>query len=117
MQTAGLVKQFAMCKLASMQSPLTIEALRRELGLNQTEFALRIGLANKASVSLLERGGPCSLPVAIKIEELSEGRIDAADLNEDVKAARHGLGVTTYPADLSPGNTGGNSPHSAQGVA
>lgn len=73
-----------------MEQPITITSLRRELGLNQAEFALRIGLANKASVSLLERGGPCSLPVALAIEALSDGRIDAADLNDDVRAARHG---------------------------
>ncbi len=89
-----------------MEEPLTIEALRRELGLNQTEFAFKIGLANKASVSLLERGGPCSLPVALKIEELSGGRINAADLNEDVRAARHGVGVSPALADLSPGKIG-----------
>lgn len=81
-----------------MTVQLSIADLRRELGLNQAEFALRIGLANKASVSLLERGGPCSLPVALAIEQLSQGRINAADLNEDVKAARHGLPVTTQEA-------------------
>lgn len=94
MQTEGLVKGFAICKLGSMEQPLTVTdqivGLRRELGLNQAEFALRIGLANKASVSLLERGGPCSLPVALAIETLSAGRIDAAALNEDVRAARAG---------------------------
>jgi DNA-binding XRE family transcriptional regulator len=72
-----------------MDKQLTIEALRRELGLTQIEFAHKIGLANKASVSLLERGGPCSLPVALAIERLSDGRIDAGDLNDDVRAARH----------------------------
>jgi transcriptional regulator with XRE-family HTH domain len=70
-----------------------IIALRRGLGLNQAEFALRIGLANKASVSLLERGGPCSLPVALRLEQLSEGRIDAAALNDDVRAARHSQNI------------------------
>ena len=108
-QTSGLVKQFAMCKLGDMKAHLTIEALRRELGLNQAEFARRIGLANKASVSLLERGGPCSLPVALAIEALSEGRINAADLNEDVRAARHGVVTTSHGPALSPGKSGQNS--------
>lgn len=71
-----------------MENPLTIEALRRQLGLNQAQFAERLGLANKASVSLLERGGPCSLAVALRLEELSGGSIDAAKLNADVAAAR-----------------------------
>ncbi len=72
---------------------MTIDILRRELGLNQDNFARRIGLFNKSSVSIIERGGPCSLQVALAIEELSRGadgvaRIDAASLNDDVAAAR-----------------------------
>lgn len=82
-----------------MESPLTIEALRRELGLNQAEFAQRLGLANKASVSLLERGGPCSLPVALRLEALSGGRIDAAALNEDVALARRPLATVDDQSD------------------
>jgi DNA-binding XRE family transcriptional regulator len=92
-----------------MEVPLTIEALRRELGLNQAEFALRIGLANKASVSLLERGGPCSLPVALAIEALSNGRIDACALNEDVRAARHGVVITSAMPAPSAGKIDGVS--------
>ena len=87
-----------------MEQPLTVTdqiiGLRRELGLNQAEFALRIGLANKASVSLLERGGPCSLPVALRIEKLSGGRIDAAALNEDVAAARARPGWALSEAEI-----------------
>lgn len=82
-----------------MESPLTIEALRREMGLNQAEFAQRLGLANKASVSLLERGGPCSLPVALRLEELSGGRIDAGALNEDVALARRPLATVDDQSD------------------
>jgi DNA-binding XRE family transcriptional regulator len=100
-----------------MDEQLTIEGLRRELGLTQTEFALKIGLANKASVSLLERGGPCSLPVALAIEALSGGRIDAGELNEDVKASRHALLDSAGAAAVSAGKSGGNSRLSDQGVA
>lgn len=73
-----------------MADPSTIIAdLRRHLGLSQLEFGARIGLANKASVSLLERGlAPCSLEVALRIEELSGGQIDAAQLNDGVRLAR-----------------------------
>lgn len=70
---------------------LSISALREELGMTQIEFGERIGLSNKASVSLIERGlAPISLRVAVAIEELSGGRIDAAGLNEDVRLSRHG---------------------------
>lgn len=76
--------------------PLTIAALRAELGLSQQEFGERIGLPNKTSVSLLESGKRpnCSARVAVAIEQLSMvdgvARIDAAELSEDVKVARHG---------------------------
>ena len=75
-----------------MDVPLTIEALRAELRMNQDQFARAVGLANKASVSLMERGGPVSLPVALAIEKLSAGRIDAGTLNADVAAAREAIG-------------------------
>lgn len=59
------------------------------MGLTQADFAERIGLSNKATVSLIERGQiPCSLKVALAIEELSGGRIDAGAINDDVRAAR-----------------------------
>lgn len=87
--------------------PLSIVALREELGLTQLEFGERIGLANKASVSLIERGlGPCSLRVAVAIEELSGGRIDAAGLNEDVRLSRHGAANTPDSAPVSRGKGG-----------
>jgi DNA-binding XRE family transcriptional regulator len=99
-QTFRLALAFAICKLSvAMNAPdhiapdgaelSPIAALRGELGLTQLEFGERIGLANKASVSLLERGLiPCSLRVALAIEELSGRRIDAAMLCEDVRLAR-----------------------------
>lgn len=72
--------------------PLGIAALRDELGLTQLEFGEKIGLANKASISLIERGlAPVSLKVALAIEELSGGRIDAASINEDVRLSREAV--------------------------
>jgi len=69
-----------------------IADLRRELGLSQTEFGLQIGMPNKASVSLLENGlRACPVQVAIAIERMSGGRIDAAALNEDVRLARESV--------------------------
>jgi len=108
-----------------MEQPLTITdqimALRRELGLNQAEFALRVGLANKASVSLLERGGPCSLPVALAIEALSGGRVDAAALNEGVRASRHSQNIKAaralFHSVIHTVPEGDNSPGSGEAAA
>ena len=66
----------------------TIRDLRQELGLSLEAFAQQIGLASKSTVSDMERDNRCSLPVALAIEKLSGGRIDAAALNADVAAAR-----------------------------
>lgn len=73
-----------MCKLLRMD----ITALRKELGLSQEAFAVRVGLKSKGHVSTLERTGAASLRVALEIERLSEGRINAADLNPDVALVR-----------------------------
>lgn len=79
--------------------PLTIAALRAELGLSLEAFGAKIGLASKGNVSILERGGACSLPVALALEKLSGGRLDAAELNDDVAAARQGLQRGAITAD------------------
>lgn len=76
-----------------MTNIISIKALRNELGLNQLEFGALIGLANKASVSLIETGARSpDLDQALAIENLSirDGvpRIDAAQLNDDVARAR-----------------------------
>lgn len=68
--------------------PFSVAALRAELGLSLVEFGRLIGLNSKGNASLIERGGTCSLRVALAIEELSQGRIDAATLSPDVAAAR-----------------------------
>ena len=72
--------------------PFGIADLRRETGLTQSDFGLRVGVTNKTTMSMIERGAlPCPVRVALAIEALSEGRIDAAGLNDDVRAARHGV--------------------------
>ena len=89
-----------------------IKDLRRELDLSLDEFARRVGLTSKSRVSEMENSGTCSLPVALAIERLSEGRIDAATLNADVAAARRGVSEATdhddasapLVTDASPGN-------------
>jgi transcriptional regulator with XRE-family HTH domain len=80
-------------QLANMGDPgAAIVALRRKMGLSQTEFGAAIGLASKGKVSVLESSGRASLPVALKIEDLSRvdgvPLIDAAQLNDDVARAR-----------------------------
>jgi hypothetical protein len=88
-----------------------IVALRNRLGLTQEEFGARIGLQTKGSVSLVERGLKSVSPeVAMAIEELAEGTIDASTLNPIVARAR---GVEWVPlhgaadsADAGHGSTG-----------
>lgn len=67
---------------------MKIADLRNELGLSLEAFAERVGLQSKGRMSMIERENRCSLAVALRIEELSEGRIDAAGLSDDVHAAR-----------------------------
>ena len=69
-----------------------IGALRGRLGLTLAEFGARLQLKSAGEVSMIERGlRPISAMTALRIEALSEGRIDAAGLNDDVRAARHGV--------------------------
>lgn len=70
------------------------------MGLSLEDFGKRIGLSSKGNVSLIERGhSPVSLSVALAIEAISGGRIDAAALNDDVRAARAAVdGIATCGA-------------------
>jgi len=70
---------------------MKISELRRELGLSLEEMSRRVGLNSRGRMSVIEREGRCSFAVALAIEALSDGRINAGDLNDDVKAARHAL--------------------------
>lgn len=96
-----------------------IAALRLQLGLTQEEFGARIGLQTKGSVSLVERGLKAVSPdVALAIETLSAGAIDASSLNEIIAKARgvewagvHGLPNSADGDDLSRGKGGDNFPH------
>ncbi|HEV2080056.1 MAG TPA: helix-turn-helix transcriptional regulator [Allosphingosinicella sp.] len=66
-----------------------IAELRKELGQTLEEFAATIGIKSKGHASEIERDNRCgSVSVALTIEKLSEGRIDAASLNDDVAMAR-----------------------------
>jgi transcriptional regulator with XRE-family HTH domain len=93
-------------------------ALRTRLGLTQEEFGARIGLQTKGSVSLAERGlKPISADVALAIETLSDGTINASALNAIVARARgqeglfdHGMADTANMEAMSPGKAGDNFP-------
>lgn len=84
------------------------------MGVSQEEFAALIGLSSKGNVSIIERENRCGLRVALKIEQLSEGRVNAADLNEEVRLSRHGLDHvatdTSGTVASSSGSCGGISP-------
>lgn len=68
---------------------MDIASLRSELGLSLGDFAKQIGLSSKGHVSQLESGDVgCSVRVALAIEKLSGARINAADLNPDVRLVR-----------------------------
>lgn len=89
-----------------MASQISIADLRTELGDTLQQFGLRIGIASKGNVSVFERENRCPLAPALRLEELSGGRIDAADLNDDVRAARaacrHACADSPAPAPASP---------------
>ena len=52
-------------------------------------FANLLGLKSKGQMSLIESGkASCSAAVALRLEELSGGRINAADLNAVIARAR-----------------------------
>lgn len=98
-----LTRPFPMWELTAMSDQSTLAAapllegdtpgaqvrsLRRELGETGEQFGQRIGLS-KGKVSEIENGTYApSVAVAVEIERLSAGRIDAAGLSEDVKRAR-----------------------------
>lgn len=66
-----------------------VAALREQLSMTLQQFALAVGLKSPGHMSRLEQGElPCSVRVALRIEELSGNRIDAALLNDDVAASR-----------------------------
>ena len=70
---------------------MKIADLRSELGLTLEAFAAEIGLQSRGRMSVIERENRAPLHVALRIEALSEGRIDAGELSTEVRAARHGL--------------------------
>lgn len=73
-----------------MSHSITIADLRAEMDLTLAEFGQLIGLS-KSQMHEVERTGRASLRVALAVEQLSQRRIDAAMLNDDVRQAREGV--------------------------
>lgn len=68
-----------------------IAALRQLRGETLSQFAAAIGCSSKSRVSEFENGKASpTVAQALRLEELSGGRIDAARLNADVALARRG---------------------------
>jgi predicted transcriptional regulator len=83
--TSVLTWGFVTTKLCDME----IASLRAELGMSLEAFANLLGLKSKGQMSLIEAGkSSVSAAVALRLEELSGGRIDAANLNAVVAQAR-----------------------------
>lgn len=80
---------------------LSIRHLRIELGMTLEAFAAATGVSGRGQMSDIERGREgCAPAVALAIEALSGGRINAAELNSVVALAR---GADATKADETPG--------------
>lgn len=116
MKQARLMTQATSSVTAALPSPIcaAIRALRFERQETGAQFGEAIGLS-KSRVSLLETGSYSpSVAVALRIEQLSGGRIDAAELCEDVRLARHGLPDS---AEMEQSSTGQNNSLSGEADA
>lgn len=66
-----------------------IAAFRKDvLGISQGEFARLVGLTSKSHVSDIEKADKCSPRVALEIERISNGAIDAASISPAVALVR-----------------------------
>ncbi len=75
------------CTIDPLAGSMSVADLRAMLNLTLEGMGAQLCIS-KSQMHEVERTGRASLKVALRIEELSDGRIDAADLNEDVRAAR-----------------------------
>lgn len=88
-----------------MNDAISISSLRTEFSETLEVFGRRIGLS-KSQMHEVEKTNRASLRVALAIETLSEGRIDAAGLCEEVRLARravHDVDASAVAAAPSPG--------------
>ena len=63
---------------------MELESFRKSRGLSQAELARELGLRSKGYISDIEgRRQRCSLRLALRIQQWSEGAVPAASLNTD----------------------------------
>lgn len=68
---------------------MKIKAFRRDvLDISQEQFAQRLGLKSKSHMSEIEAKNRCSPEIALKIEDLSEGRVTAESICPAVALVR-----------------------------
>lgn len=72
-----------MCEQLSMEKS-ALTAWRESKGLSLEDAATQFGIKSKGYLSEIERGGRCSVTVALEIERVTQGEIPAAALNPDV---------------------------------
>lgn len=66
---------------------MTISEYRKAHGLSGEAFG-RLIEKSKGHVSGIEKEGRCSAKVALEIERVTGGAVDAASLNDEIAAAR-----------------------------
>lgn len=101
-----------------MPSVITVSDLRQERGETLEEFGRAIGVNSKGRVSEYVRENRFPLNAALALQDISGGRIDAAELCDDVRRARAGVAdlrshISEDSGDgigLSAGNIEENSP-------
>lgn len=77
-----------MCEQFGMHEPSQLTKWRSERGWTLDEAAAAFGLKSKGYLSEIERGERCSVAIALEIERVTDGVIDAAALNPDIALLR-----------------------------
>lgn len=67
---------------------MTISEYRTAHGLSLEAFGLLIG-KTKGHVHAIESDGRCSAKLALEIEKVTGGQVDAASINDEIAAARN----------------------------
>lgn len=83
-RTKGLARKFVMCELHCMAETSALAQWRSAKGWTLEEAATAFGIRSKGYLSEIERGGRCSVAVALEIERVTAGAICAATLNPDI---------------------------------
>jgi transcriptional regulator with XRE-family HTH domain len=73
-----------MCEQERMSEQSELTKWRASKGWTLDEAASQFGIKSKGYLSEIERGGRCSVAVALEIERVTEGAIPASSLNPDI---------------------------------